>query len=220
MQADKTQDGTQREQRAQRDCADTTRATIIDAAIKCFVKQGFAATSISHIATLADINQSLIYHHFGNKVQLWEQVKAFILRDYLTEIDSLFAANLPGEMFIEGYVGKVIHAYLKNPDIHRMLQWQRLEKHDADNMLDFDQETRRKWIDAIARLQEQEQLRTDLSAFELIVLLHGIVRGFLETYQALFQQSEDALHRCSRILSDMLKAGLTYQSLLMRRGSI
>ena len=42
-------------------------AAIINAARTCFVEKGFAGTSISAIAKKAQINQSLIDHHFGNK---------------------------------------------------------------------------------------------------------------------------------------------------------
>jgi AcrR family transcriptional regulator len=59
----------------QRTVADTTRKKILDAARKLFVKNGFAGTSISDIAGLAKINQSLIYHHFRDKQELWKGLK-------------------------------------------------------------------------------------------------------------------------------------------------
>mgnify|MGYP002789645991 CR=1 FL=1 len=65
-----------------RPSADPTRAAIINAARHCFAQKGFAGSSISYIAKQAEINQSLIYHHFGNKRDLWIAVKVQILDDY------------------------------------------------------------------------------------------------------------------------------------------
>ena len=62
---------------------DPTRKAILKAAKHLFVKKGFAATSISEIAAKAKINQSLIYHHFGSKEDLWKHVKSAVLESYM-----------------------------------------------------------------------------------------------------------------------------------------
>src|SRR5690242_1636043 len=41
-----------------------TKTVILNAALTVFIQKGFAGASISDIAKLAKINQSLIYHHF------------------------------------------------------------------------------------------------------------------------------------------------------------
>ncbi|WP_338811325.1 helix-turn-helix domain-containing protein (plasmid) [Agrobacterium leguminum] len=47
-----------------------TRATILDAAIELFGRQGFRGTSMSQIAARAGVVQSVLHHHFGSKDRL------------------------------------------------------------------------------------------------------------------------------------------------------
>ncbi len=49
----------------------TTKDTILKSALKVFVEKSFAGSSINRIAKTAGINQSLIYHHFDSKEDLW-----------------------------------------------------------------------------------------------------------------------------------------------------
>lgn len=51
-----------------------TRAALIDAALHCFAKYGYEATSIRLVASMAGKNASLIFYHFGNKEGLYRQV--------------------------------------------------------------------------------------------------------------------------------------------------
>ncbi|MBL4941025.1 MAG: TetR/AcrR family transcriptional regulator [Colwellia sp.] len=47
------------------------RQQILDAAIKLFTEQGFAATSMEVIAKNADVSKQTVYSHFGNKDDLF-----------------------------------------------------------------------------------------------------------------------------------------------------
>lgn len=51
-----------------------TRRRIIDAARQEFSQRGYAAASITSIATLAELAPSAIYHYFGGKTDLYEAV--------------------------------------------------------------------------------------------------------------------------------------------------
>ena len=63
----------------QRARGDQVRKRILEAAEVLFVQQGFAGTSVSQITKRAQVNQSLIYHHFGSKASLWRAVKQNII---------------------------------------------------------------------------------------------------------------------------------------------
>jgi AcrR family transcriptional regulator len=54
--------------------AEQTRAAIVGAAAEAFAGQGFAATSITQIATAAHVTKGAIYHHFPDKQALFEAV--------------------------------------------------------------------------------------------------------------------------------------------------
>lgn len=52
--------------------AELTRAVILDAALRLFAEQGFAATSIRDIAAAAGLREGSLYYHFDSKAELLE----------------------------------------------------------------------------------------------------------------------------------------------------
>lgn len=54
--------------------ASTTRASLFEAARRCFVEKGFDATRVDEIAKMAGVNKRMLYVYFGNKEQLYVEV--------------------------------------------------------------------------------------------------------------------------------------------------
>ncbi len=52
------------------------RATLLDAALACFVRKGIAAASLRDIAAEAHVTPALVHYYFGDKVQLQQAVVA------------------------------------------------------------------------------------------------------------------------------------------------
>ena len=104
-----------------------TKQAILDASFKMFSSYGFAGTSVSHIAKEAGVNQSLLYHHFANKLDLWRAVKVNLLERFNpkymnpTCLDTL-------DNLINEYVDSRFDFYFENPDILKLLSWQRLDR--------------------------------------------------------------------------------------------
>lgn len=103
-----------------------TKQAILEASFKAFSTYGFAGASMSHIAKEAGVNQSLLYHHFTNKLDLWRAVKVNLLAKFNpkymnpTSIDTL-------DNLINEYVDSRFDFYFENSDILRLLSWQRLD---------------------------------------------------------------------------------------------
>lgn len=57
------------------------RRRLLEAAGGLFAREGFAATSVEHIATTAGVTKGAVYHHFANK----EDILRVLYEDYLTE---------------------------------------------------------------------------------------------------------------------------------------
>ena len=75
--------------------AETTRAAIVGAAVTRFADDGFAGATIDSIAATARVTKGAVYHHFPDKVALFEA--AFIsLQDRLVELVSSGVAGLDG----------------------------------------------------------------------------------------------------------------------------
>ncbi len=52
------------------------RATLLDAALACFVRRGIAASSLRDIAAEAGVTPALVHYYFGDKAQLQQAVVA------------------------------------------------------------------------------------------------------------------------------------------------
>ena len=52
--------------------AELTRRKILDAAVDEFADRGYAGARVDRIAASAGVNKRMIYHHFGNKVGVFE----------------------------------------------------------------------------------------------------------------------------------------------------
>ncbi|KRA53337.1 TetR family transcriptional regulator [Pseudoxanthomonas sp. Root65] len=52
------------------------RATLLDAALDCFVRKGIAGSSLRDIASEANVTPALVHYYFGDKAQLQQAVVA------------------------------------------------------------------------------------------------------------------------------------------------
>ena len=107
--------------------ADGTREKILAAARQLFVEKGFAATSMGQVAKLAEINHSLIFHHFTNKAGLWKAVQEEIVNDVSSQaiVPSL---DLPFDQFVLQILTNSVNFFKQNPDMVAMVHWRRIEK--------------------------------------------------------------------------------------------
>jgi len=66
--------------RSQADRRDETRRRAIKAAIDCLAEEGYAATTMVHVAELAEISRGGLLHHFPGKPELIEAVAREAIR--------------------------------------------------------------------------------------------------------------------------------------------
>ena len=154
-----------------RPSADRTREVILNAARKLFVQHGFAATSISQIAKAAHVaNQSLIYHHFSNKVELWKQIKQSMVEQYLPVIhERLQQIKTPAD-FVEAFMQTTVQVFWDSPDLKRMADWQRLEP-ESLKISGLSMISTGEVVTLLDSFQQAGTVRADLSAPQIIQLL-------------------------------------------------
>ena len=102
----------------------TTKDTILEAALTIFIEKGFAGAAISQIAKTAKVNQSLIYHHFKSKEDLWVCVKKYCVDDATKNFQNIRHDTL--ENFVHDLVEVRFSVYAKD-GMRMLVHWQALE---------------------------------------------------------------------------------------------
>lgn len=83
------------------------RASLLDAALACFVRRGIAATSLRDIATEAAVTPALVHYYFGDKAQLQEAVVAERLLPVVAQMRA--PAMQAGEGDVAALVAGFVH---------------------------------------------------------------------------------------------------------------
>ena len=89
------------------------REQILDAAVRAFVRTGFAATNLDDVAAEAGITRVLLYRHFDTKADLY---RAALDRACARLVDAVGADN-----FTENSIGALVRAAAADPDGFRLL---------------------------------------------------------------------------------------------------
>lgn len=143
---------------------DSTKQKILSAATELFAQHGFAGTSVGKIAKLANVNHSLVFHHFINKEKLWVAAKVAIVADAEQGGSLLPDTALPFAEFLQQLFARMIQFYRSQPKLLRMIGWQRLElgnKQQDDVSLRSD--IIEQWIAAFAIYQQQGDIKSQLN---------------------------------------------------------
>ncbi|MDF1797267.1 MAG: TetR/AcrR family transcriptional regulator [Coxiellaceae bacterium] len=157
----------------QRQRADDTRRKILDAARKLFVEHGYAGTSMGKIASLAEVNHSLIFHHFGNKQKLWYAVKVDIVDTFTGSHTRLPPVDQPLRPFLEQLL-KNNDSFYRHEDLARMLGWQRLERSEGVTLGAVKSEEMDRWIAAFTHFQQSGEINPELKVGFIITMVLGI----------------------------------------------
>ncbi|MBS3904731.1 MAG: TetR/AcrR family transcriptional regulator [Simkania sp.] len=153
-----------------------TRQEILEAASQVFIEKGYEGASISDIACLKEMNQSLIYHYFDNKRALWEHTKEFLLKEYveggIASIDTRHGLR----HFLMNFCRYSLEYLVKHPGVTRILTWQRLQ--DRRNKLgDFKLAEKVGFEKAFLDMQNKGEIRQDLDPHLVTVLIRSFIRA-------------------------------------------
>ena len=170
-----------------RPSADATRDKIIKEARKLFAKKGFAATSISEIAGKAKINQSLIYHHFGSKEGLWTHIKTEIFEKF-AEQQGIEIADYDKEKDAKSFITAIYNfrydMYDKNPELPRMITWQRMEA-SSSKLIGPRHSTIKQLVEIVERFQKEGQITDKYEAEELIYVIFANAAFWFGDFQTI-----------------------------------
>lgn len=153
---------------------------IITAAEKLFGQRGYDAVSISDIAKKAGTSKSLIYHHFKDKDELYEQIVEKGIGKVVESISQVITSELPPEEKLK----ELIHTYLKcvidNEALYRSLvrETANFASHSSRLVLSHSLrliEEIRKIIQQGIRTGTFKKLDAEVAAFTLFGMMNSFV---------------------------------------------
>ncbi|MGN6671508.1 MAG: TetR/AcrR family transcriptional regulator [Candidatus Nucleicultricaceae bacterium] len=182
-----------------------TRDKILASARMLFVAHGFTGTSMGKIAKNAGVNHSLLFHHFQNKNALWNAVKLSIVSESKKRDYAIPSITLPFPEFIKQMVLNVTHFYRSNPDIVRMIQWQRLDIEHATEIGITRSSESTLWLEAFEHYQNNKEMKSSIKPiFALTFILSILSSAALDT-NALLINKEEQEHYLSFCATSILQ---------------
>lgn len=103
------------------------RHRILKAATTLFIRKGFAGVSLSDVAKKLQINQSLIYHYFACKEDLWKAIKEPFLENYHQEQAEVIPVPTGLRPFLEQYLSSSLDFWFHHASAAKILRWDCLE---------------------------------------------------------------------------------------------
>lgn len=109
--------------------AEQTKACILKVARELFLSQGFQGTSTRGIADSCLITQPNLYHHFGNKQQLFQRV----IEDLVSEVESAQRALLATDLPVEEKLLAMVKVLLDKHPANFFVMMADIKRYASDN---------------------------------------------------------------------------------------
>jgi TetR/AcrR family transcriptional regulator len=193
------------------------RAVTLEASVKLFAERGFAGTSFQNISDACGVSVGLIQYHFGSKEELYEAVKEHAITAYVASQEPQFEMP-PGDLytFLDAGLRQYFRFFETHPVWPRLSAWADLEGDrrawPGEHRL-MDQLAQR-----VAASQRAGELRDDIDPELLLVLLAGLMQGWLRNssrYASRLAHLGDAAARedaYMRLCLDLLSRGVGLQA--------
>jgi TetR/AcrR family transcriptional regulator len=132
------------------------RELILSAAEKVFARAGFNGATMGAIATAAGLPKANLHYYFGSKHELYREVLAGTLRDWLVPMDALVPEADP-RAALGGYIRAKMQISATRPDASRVFANELLHgapvlgdlmRSDLRTMVERKSAVLRGWIDA------------------------------------------------------------------------
>ncbi|HLT39415.1 MAG TPA: TetR/AcrR family transcriptional regulator [Enhygromyxa sp.] len=164
--------------------SDARRTEILDAALACYAKLGWAATTIADVRTESGASTGSIYHHFGSKEGVAAALYIELLRRYREPLLERLERTRSARGFVRTLVLHHLDWAAAHPDWARFLNEMRSEA-VAVNAAELRESTRRflellaRRVDAYIEAGEIVKMPKQLYASVIIGPAQDVVRQWL-----------------------------------------
>lgn len=165
--------------------SDARRTEILDAALACYAKLGWAATTIADVRTESGASTGSIYHHFGSKEGIGAALYAELLRRYREPLLERLERTRSARGFVRTLVLHHLEWAAEHPDWTRFLNDMRGSEAVAGNEAELRESTRRflellaQRLDEYVEAGEIVKMPKPLYASVIMGPTHDVVRHWL-----------------------------------------
>ena len=141
---------------------DDKRKALLSVAARLFARHGFDRTSISEIASTAQVSKALLYHYYPSKSALLYDIISVHLADVVDTLAEVDNPEAPPEEHLGSLVRAILFAYREADALHKV-QINELDKLDGDQQQEL-RALERKIVAVITRAVRRlnpELLETD-----------------------------------------------------------
>jgi len=103
--------------------AQVTRERLLEAAIDCFARTGYEASSTRQIEAVAGVKRGLIVYHFGTKDALWKAAAMWLFERAARELQAAqeSAANVDAADRLRYFVRTFVRFCARYPEVNRLM---------------------------------------------------------------------------------------------------
>lgn len=206
-----------REKTVRRESSRKTRETIIDAALAEFSSKGYDGGRVDEIALRAGINKNVLYHHFGNKDDLFTAVLEYTydaIRSRQKDLQIRGMDPVTGMRRLVIFTGQV---WVRFPEFQRVLASENLNqgKHivTSANIREMYNPLLDTIRDLLARGTAEGLFRDDIDAVDLYISITSLTAHYVSnryTFEAIFGQRLMTAQRIKQRLEHAAEMVLRY----------
>ncbi len=168
--------------------AEATRKAILEAAELLFAQKGFAGTTVRHISEKSGCSGPLILFHFRSKKELYQAVKASIVKRHTADTGYSRNSENRGLEYLKELIRSLFSFYRENPTMIRIANWALLE---GDNSPWLGEDTlHHHYYTTLVQAQEEGIIRKDIPPISLMAILCGAIHVWWEYREHFTEISE------------------------------
>jgi TetR/AcrR family transcriptional regulator, transcriptional repressor of aconitase len=184
---------------------DARRRQILDAARRCFARNGFHATSMQHVLREADLSAGAVYRYFKSKDEIVAAIASEILAELKQAVDDVVDTEVPPSLDEAlGSLAAALERLGEEQDTLRVVVQVWGEAVRSPALAERFVETYRGIRSSLARLvelyQQRGEIDPDVAAEDVAAVLAGLLQGFAVQHNLVRETSAAGFRRGLRAL--------------------
>jgi len=188
------------------------RQLILDAAVTVFARQGFHHCRVSDVADEADVAYGLVYHYFGSKEQILNEI---FLERWQVMLDAIAAIDARDELIAREKLymvaGFIIDSYRHEPNLMKVIIVEVTRAANSFGALHLDKirEAYEKIAEIVEKARADGSFKADISSQFAAMCFYGAIEQLLSGWIfSLLPQGEEQFEQAKGLVVETICAGL------------